>query len=1066
MNAAFRKPNELKLTGNVSENWKRFKQEYEIFLAAADLDSKADKRKVMVLLNQIGTDGLAVYNTFNWDDAGDEYKLAKVFEKFHAHCNPVQNETFERHLFKCRVQQGEETIDQFVTDLRRLSVNCNYGTLRESLIRDQVVSGVADADVKERLLRESDLTLDGAVKLSRAAEASKAHLKGLAGATGGASGVSKSDAEVHGVHQRGQRGSWRGGKRGAPRGNGKAASKWSGKPESRSKCTRCGFSYHKFGKCPALDKECLQCNKVGHFSSCCRSSVPNSKQKDCYFVATDSDLYDDYTDAQDEDGLFIDSITNTNSQNRPHQWQVEVHIQNKPVSFKIDSGAEINCISKTLCRELGHRDLEPTETRLIGYFGQRRRPLGKVTLDVSYKSQVYPTTFQVVDGVVNVKPVLGLNTCLEMNLIKRVYSMMTEERENNPNNILEEFPDVFGRLGCLSKEYDIKVDPSVPPVVHPPRRVPYAIRDRLKAQLRKMQQEGIIEKVNEPSEWVSSMVVIEKSNGQLRICIDPKDLNRAILREHYPMKTLDEVVSKLAGAKYFSVLDAGQAYYQVPVTEQSSKLLTFNTPFGRYRFRRMAMGIKSAPEYWQRTASQMFDNMEGVEAIMDDILVWGSTMKEHNERLRHVLERIRKENLTLNRDKCKVGVLSVAYMGSKLSQNGLEVTDSRIAAITQFAEPENKTELLRFLGMVNFVGKFVPNLSTKSSPLRELLKQDTVWHWNERHSTCMAELKTALTQAPVLAFFNPKEKVTVSVDASMKGLGACVMQNERPVAYASRTLSPAEANYANIEREMLAVIWGCEKFHEYLYGQADIIVESDHKPLEALWKKPVANAPPRIQRWMIRLQKYDVHIKYVRGKEMHIADALSRAPVGQVEGMNDVNQVVHVIEHLPVTPRRLADFQAATSEDKTLCELKRTVLKGWPENRTQVDPGIRAYWPYQEEITVEDGLLLKLDRLIVPEKLRSEMRKKIHGSHLGIEKCQRRARDVLFWPGMNAEIKDMVSNCPICLEFRNKQTKEPLLPHQIPKRPWKNSHQIYLKLMGCIMCSLWIISPNLWNIPN
>jgi hypothetical protein len=191
---AFRKPNELKLTGNVSEHWKRFKQEFEIFLAAADLDGKPDRRKVMVLLNQIGTDGLAVYNTFTWAEAGDELKLEKVFEKFQAYCNPVTNETFERHVFKSKVQKSDESINQFVTELRRLSVNCNYGTLRESLIRDQLVSGVLCADVKERLLREPDLTLDGAVKLCRAAEASKQHVKGLnigAGATSGASAGSK-----------------------------------------------------------------------------------------------------------------------------------------------------------------------------------------------------------------------------------------------------------------------------------------------------------------------------------------------------------------------------------------------------------------------------------------------------------------------------------------------------------------------------------------------------------------------------------------------------------------------------------------------------------------------------------------------------------------------------------------------------------------------------------------------------------------------------------------------------------------------------------------------------------
>ena len=183
----FRKPRELILTGNVSEHWKSFKQEFEIFLAASGLDEKADKRKVMVLLNQVGPDGLAVYNTFAWDNVGDEHKLAKVFQRFETHCNPMKNETFERHIFKSRTQKADEAIDQFVTDLRRLSVNCNYGDLRESLIRDQVVSGVSNTEIQERLLRETDLTLDSAVKICRAAEVSRQHVKDLSGgAVGGA----------------------------------------------------------------------------------------------------------------------------------------------------------------------------------------------------------------------------------------------------------------------------------------------------------------------------------------------------------------------------------------------------------------------------------------------------------------------------------------------------------------------------------------------------------------------------------------------------------------------------------------------------------------------------------------------------------------------------------------------------------------------------------------------------------------------------------------------------------------------------------------------------------------
>lgn len=1041
----YRKPSELKLTGNVAENWKRFRQEFEIFLTASGLDEKSDKRKVMVMLNVMGSEGLEIYNQFRYDEgpdhAEDHHVLGIVMNKFEAYCNPIKNETYERHVFTHRMQGSDESIDQYVTELKRLSENCNYGTMKESMIRDQVVSGCRDEETKLRLLREPDLTLETAMKFCRAAETSKQHKSAMEKGASSVKGQS-ADSNVHGVglranqRGRGRAGSWRGGKRGGAGyrgGRGKPPASSLKTPDKAlgvgGKCTRCGFTFHKTGKCPALDKQCSKCQKIGHFQSVCRSKQGNSK--DVHYVAT-QDLFDDeYGSSVNDDGLFVDAISSNYSR---EMWTVDCDIRGKQQTFKIDTGAEVNCIPKSLCTEFGITHLEPTSTKLLGYFGQRRHPAGQVTLDIRYRGRCYPTVFQVIDGVVPVKPVLGLSSCLDMKLIERVYTLSGDP--NDPNHILDEYDDVFNGLGCLDTTYDIKIDPKVTPVVHPPRRVPHALRDRLKAQLRKMMAEGVIEPVEEPSEWVNSMVVIEKPSGALRVCIDPKDLNRAILREHYPMKSLEDVLGKLSEAKYFSTLDAGQAYYQVPVTEESSKLLTFNTPFGRYRFKRMAFGIKSAPEVWQRIASQMFDDLEGVEVIMDDILIWGRTLDEHNERLRRVLERCREHHLTLNREKCKIGVDSVTYMGHMLTREGLRVTDTRIRAVTDMDDPRDKTELKRFLGMVNFVGKFIPNLSQRSEPLRELLKNDVVWHWNERHQSCIQDLKSALTRAPVLSYFDTAKNVTLSVDASLQGLGACVLQSERPVAYASRSLNPAEKNYANIEREMLAIAWGCQKFHEYIYGKT-VIVESDHKPLEAIWKKPVAQAPPRIQRWLIRLQKYDIQVRYVPGKDMHIADALSRAVVGKPEFCDDDDCEISVIGNLPVSVERLAEFKRETAKDPTLGILMRYVSDGWPERRDQVDPSVRQYWTFREEVSTYGGLLLKTERLIVPESMRAAMREKIHSSHLGVEKCQRRARDVLFWPGMSGEIKELVENCRLCLEYRNKQSREPLLPHQIPTRPWE-----------------------------
>ncbi len=285
------------------------------------------------------------------------------------------------------------------------------------------------------------------------------------------------------------------------------------------------------------------------------------------------------------------------------------------------------------------------------------------------------------------------------------------------------------------------------------------------------------------------------------------------------------------------------------------------------------------------------------------------------------------------------------------------------------------------------------------------------------------------------------------MDASSEGLGACLLQNSQPVAYASRTLNSAERNYAQIEKEMLAISWGCVKFHDYVYGAEGVVVETDHKPLENLFKKPLASAPPRIQRMMLRVQKYDLKVMYKPGREMFIADTLSRAATGHSSSEEDEYEV-HVLDQMPISDDKLKQFVEETAKDPVLQQLGQYVMSGWPDSKQEVKPDCQTYWAFREEISLCDGLLLKADRLIVPSSLRRDMLTQIHRSHLGIEKCRQRARDVLFWPGMNGEISDMVSKCPICLENRSAQQKEPLLQHEMPSRPWQKLGSDLFELNG------------------
>ena len=310
--------------------------------------------------------------------------------------------------------------------------------------------------------------------------------------------------------------------------------------------------------------------------------------------------------------------------------------------------------------------------------------------------------------------------------------------------------------------------------------------------------------------------------------------------------------------------------------EESSHLCTFNTPFGRYRFKRMPFGIRLAPKVFQKKNEVLFGDTDGVEVIFDDIIVAASDEKEHDETMLKLLERARQANVKFNSAKLQYKVSEVKYVGNIVSESGLKPDVEKVRAITQLPLPQSKEELQRFLGMVNYFSQFIPNQSEITAPLRNLLKKDVMWIWSYEHTQAVERLKQILSSQPVLKFYDPTKPVKLQVDASKSGLGACVLQDGHPIAYASRSLTQAEEHYAQIEKELLAVVFGCERFNHYVYGRP-VDVESDHKPLVSVNKKPLTKVSPRLQRLLLRLQKYEVNITYLPGKYMYVADTLSRA---------------------------------------------------------------------------------------------------------------------------------------------------------------------------------------------
>ena len=244
--------------------------------------------------------------------------------------------------------------------------------------------------------------------------------------------------------------------------------------------------------------------------------------------------------------------------------------------------------------------------------------------------------------------------------------------------------------------------------------------------------------------------------------------------------------------------------------------------------------------------TQTFEDIDGCKTIADDILIWGRDTQEHDQRLRQVLQHSRDVNLKLNEEKSKIGTTEVSFIGHLLTSKGVKPDPKKVQAITDMQAPKDKPELQRFLGMVNYLAKFIGNLSDVSQPLRELLQKDVEWHWEEKHEHAFTEIKRRVTNEQLLQYYDVKKPVTLSVDSSSYGLGACLLQDGQPVSYASRSLNQSEKNYAQIEKELLAIVFGCQKYHQYIYSKTTTVL-TDHKPLEFLFKKPLSCVPPRLQ---------------------------------------------------------------------------------------------------------------------------------------------------------------------------------------------------------------------------
>lgn len=1018
--------------GDVVGNWEFFKDSWNNYATATELTSKDKKIQVATLLTVMGKECHTIYKNLPMTE--DERKEpTEILKKLTEHFEPSKNTTYERFIFNSCVQ-GSDSFDIFVSKLRQLAASCVYGELQDELIRDRIVTGITDNSLRARLLREKDLTLEKAISLCRSSEITSIHLQKM----------TQSD-EVHFVKK-----------------------KQKGK-KMKKNCSFC-CETHERRKCPAYGHLCTICKLTNHFEKACRNadtprqedkkkSRMKGRRRDKTFRTEEE------TESEADSSSEVDSSYTVNSTREKKSYFTDVKVKSpetgryEVIKFQLDSGSTGSTMRLEDYRKLTKMMPEKTNKKLRMYNNELIRPVGHARL----KCKANNITLYLHVDVVKDAPtsLLSGQACEHFKLMqmnKDAVYRVTEESLTK-RRLSEDYKDVFKGIGDLG-EYHIEIDESVTPKKNNPRKVPAPLKEEVKAKLKQLESDGIIAKVRQPTEWINSMVAVRKPN-KLRICIDPANLNVAIKRNHYPTPTIDDVMPKLTKARVFSVADAKDGFLQVRLDKQSSFLTTFYTPFGLYRWLRMPFGIKSAPEEFQRRLDENLEGLENVAVIADDILIYGTgetdeeAEKSHDDAIIALFERCRERGIKLNEKKLRFKLDSVSYMGHVFSKEGVRADPEKILAITQMSRPVDVKAVQRLLGVATYLAKFVPQLSTVCEPLRRLTDEDSEFDWMPQHEDAFNEVKRLLSQAPVLQYYNVNEPVVLESDSSDVGLGAVITQNGRPIAYASRTLTSAERNYAQIEKECLSLVFAAERFEHYILGKSKVKMLTDHKPLETIFRKPILTCPKRLQRLRLRLQKFDIVVEYKPGKTMFISDTLSRAALPLTEQIKDKSQYIvfrlneesalndeiatdNMEQDVYVTDQRLSSIREATSDDPVMQTLARIIMKGWPSDKKNVPLCVQEYWPYRDELTTQNGIIYRGTRVIIPTEMRPQMLERAHASHLGEQYTLSTAREIMYWPKMHTDIIRIVKECNICQEDQPAQQPENMMSHPIPTTPWQS----------------------------
>lgn len=1011
---------------NCGARWKKWIDRFDNYLVAVNVVDSA--RKKALLLHYIGEDVYEIFqnlpelseddkhiNTTN-DEGENQRTLLNAYElakkMLSLHFEPRINTEFEVFNFRKANQRPNETVNQFYARLLKLSEFCDF-TDRDKEIKSQIISTTTSNRLRDyafqkrptlqQLLNEAkafelaaehvskmqqhpvDISETNFVKRTKTKKQSKTTLNSTT--------EKQNTQKQHHYRQNNQQ---------------------------SKKCKFCGYDWHTNGikSCPAQNQTCNKCGKMNHFGKMCLSN----KQTQRANPSNQTKQTNNVESQADDSGEFVFNIKGENKQ----LPEVVVILNELPVTFTIDSGSTSNIISKYVYNQLNKPSLVETDVQIQTYSRNILPVIGKFEGRFHYKNAtVHEDIFVIDNNNINTRSLMSYCTATKLKLLQ--ITCTTVSAEQYKDNVKKKHPSLFGRIGkMLNKEIHLHIDENVPPVVQHCRRIPFHLRAKLEEELKRLETSGIIEKVNGPSPWVSPIVLVPKPNDPniLRVCVDMRAANKAIKRVRHSTPTLQDIIVLLNGATVFSKIDLNDGYHQLALDEQSRVITAFNTHCGIYRYTRLNFGINTAAEVFQDEIRQTLTNIENVINLSDDILVFGKSQTDHDATLSKVLQRLEQNNLTVNERKCLFNQKEIKFFGYIFSSKGLKPDPAKVLAFQQLTIPKTVSEVRSLLGMVNFAIPFLPELSKHTEPLRALIHKNTEFIWTTRHTAALKVLKRLMSNADNLAYYKLGKKTHVHTDAGPTGISAILSQSENNkrdiVSYASRSLTPTEQRYSQIEKEMLAISWAIEHFHIYLFG-TKFCLHTDHKPLVSIFRNTLSKNTARIERLLLRIQQYDFDVFHQNGAS-NPADYFSRHPVEQPKNTNrdDVEQYVNFILNNAIPKAISIDkIKSETLKDNFLQLFKTAIESGdWSK--------LKQYETVKSEFSLVNGCILKSSRVVIPETLINKTIELAHTGHLGIVKTKQLLRTKVWFQNIDKTTEKYVKSCPTCQVTTDTYNRDPI----------------------------------------